>query len=236
MHSPVQAQDSQVSSPAVGVRAEGNAISQPSAEELGAVCEPAGAPSVEPVAAVSEQEPAAALPPIDEVVDVQSTKDSATTASAVSNEDCSSDVARGFAPPRKRLERVNASWIGEDTVMTVSPDDFVFVWADSTTPLEWIYAEHLSDTNRVGWLPTFVFEILPTHQRWMKATSSLEVVNETQLKVRLGNVFKISVNTRTQEGWVYAELVCDGDGHPLDEAGTAPAGWVPDFCFEWTEE
>lgn len=120
--------------------------------------------------------------------------------------------------------------------MTVSPDEFVLVWADSTTELEWIYADHLTDTSRFGWLPAFVFEILPQHQRWMQATSPLEAVNETQIEVRQGNVFKVSTHTRTEEGWVYAELACEGVGQTSDRAGTALAGWVPDFCFEWTEE
>lgn len=201
-----------------------------------ATCETKGVPGVETAAVVLEQEPVAPLKSIDEVADMQSTRDAVTISAPVSIEDCTSGVARDGIPPRKRIERVCAGWIGEDTVLTVSPNEFVLVWADSTTEQGWIFAEHLFDTSRVGWLPTFVFEDLPQHQVWMKAMGAIEAVHETQLKVKQGSVFKVSINTRTEEGWAYAETACDGEDHSPDGAGTAQTGWVPVFCLAWTEE
>jgi len=194
------------------------------------VLEVAGVADAE-LTACLRQEQVVPLPSIKEVVDLQGTRDVVTKDDSISVED-----AGVIFPRRKRVERVNASWTGEDTALTVSLNEFVLVWVDSTTEHGWIYAEHVSDTSRVGWLPTFIFEVLPQHYSWMMATSSSEAVHETQLEVREEGVFKVNRHTRTEQGWVYAETACVGNDHSSDGAGTAQSGWVPVFCLEWTEE
>lgn len=225
-------------SPPVGLEqgADGAGVSEVPAIAEVAICEGTGIGVAKPVAAVLDQKQVAPLPSIDEARDVQGPKDAATEATSVSVGDSTVEVANDALAPRKRLEQVSTGWIGEDTVLTVSPKEFVLVWADTTTEHDWIYAEHVSDTRRFGWLPTFVFEVLPQHQKWMKVTSSQEAEHETQLEVRQGSVLKVSLHTRTEEGWVYAETVCDGVDHSPNGAGTAQAGWVPVFCFAWAEE
>lgn len=243
MHSPSPLKESHVSSPGAGARSDAVAAARSGAvdsweqdaddvntsedttgDEV-AIAKSAAAPSAALAAIVHEQEPAAPLPSIDEVVE-----DAVAAPVVAPVEDVASVVAGEGSPPRKRLERVCASWVGEDTVMTVSPGEFVLVWADSTTEQGWIYADHISDASRFGWLPTFVFETLPQHQRWMKVTDSSEAEHETQLEVRQGSVLKVSTHTRTEEGWAYAEHACVGE----EEATLA--GWVPVFCLAWTEE
>lgn len=201
-----------------------------------AILEVVAAPVAATAAVVPEQESVATLPSIDEVGGVQGMDDVVATFASASSEDIKPSVVRNEVLPPKRVERVCAAWIGEDTVMTVSPGEFVDVWTDTTTEHGWIYADHISDTGRGGWLPTFVFETLRQQQRWMKVTDSFEAVNETQLEIRQGSILKVSANTRSALGWVYAEDASSSEDAAHDRAGAPHGGWVPVFCLAWAEE
>merc|ERR1712032_1069490 len=113
------------------------------------------------------------------------------------------------------------------------------VWTGSETEHGWLYAELLNDSARAGWLPTCALQALSSEQRWMQTVESVDAVHETQIDVKRGTVLNVSLDSRTSEGWVYAELASTGDGRA--EGGdsrvhVAQAGWVPVFCLEWTEE
>jgi hypothetical protein len=142
--------------------------------------------------------------------------------------------------PTKRLTRVSRAWEMEsaDAQLCVKEGDFVSVWQSTVTEHGWIYAEDVTDSTRAGWLPGCVLEELESSQRWMKAAQSMEATHETQLSTSEGSYYKVSINTRTNEGWAYAEgFVESTSGSSGEDSQSAvQAGWVPVFCLEWAEE
>jgi hypothetical protein len=138
----------------------------------------------------------------------------------------------------KRLQLVCRSWETElaDGQLSVKEGDFVSVWNSTVTEHGWVYAEDEKDSAKAGWLPGCVLEELQSSQRWMLATQSMEAMhgNETQLSVKEGTLYKVSVDTRTNEGWCYAESSAFSAENACD-SGTSQAGWVPVFCLEWID-
>jgi hypothetical protein len=128
----------------------------------------------------------------------------------------------------KHIARAASAWAADAGQMTAEKGEFLRVWTDSKTEIGWIYAESLEKNPALpsGWLPSFIFEnALPEHQRWMSALKPMAAVHASQLSVAVGDVLKIDVESRTQEGWAYAEA-----------ADTDQAGWVPVFCLDWDKE
>lgn len=135
------------------------------------------------------------------------------------------------APAQKRLTRVNKAWEmeGKDAQMCVKKGEFVNVWLSTVTEIGWIYAEDATDSERAGWLPGCVLEELPDNQCWKRAIQSMEAAHETQLSVVDGAMYKVSIDSRTKEGWIYAEA----NGVTTEESTDGiQAGWVPVFCLE----
>jgi len=135
-------------------------------------------------------------------------------------------------PVPKQLTRISKSWEmeGAGAQLCVQEGDFVSVWQSSVTEHGWIYAEDPSCAEKAGWLPGCILEELPSHQVWIRATQNMEAAHETQLLVTEGAVYKVDVDTRTKEGWIYAEasgVTTESEG----DASVQQAGWVPTFCF-----
>jgi len=149
------------------------------------------------------------------------------------------EVVEAEAPSAKRLTRVSSVWEsqGSGAQMHVKEGDFVSVWPSSVTEHGWIYAEDISHADVAGWLPGCVLEELPSNQRWIKASQEMQAAHETQLSVVEGTVYKVSIDSRTAEGWIYAETSKVTTESAVDgaEEGTQ-AGWVPVFCFAGSAE
>jgi len=147
------------------------------------------------------------------------------------------EVVEAEAPSAKRLTRVSSPWDQEDAQMHVKEGDFVSVWPSSVTEHGWIYAEDILRADVAGWLPGCVLEELPSNQRWIKASQEMQAAHETQLSVVEGTVYKVSIDSRTAEGWIYAEInkvTTEGAGDGAEEG--VQAGWVPVFCFAGAAE
>jgi hypothetical protein len=141
----------------------------------------------------------------------------------------------------KQLTRVSKAWEMESTggQLHVKEGDFVSVWQSTVTEHGWIYAEDASDADKAGWLPGCVLEELPSHQRWMRGLHNMEAAHETQLSVVKGEVYKVSVDTRTKEGWIYAEasgVATQSVGDASGGCQSQRSGWVPAFCLEGAED
>lgn len=131
------------------------------------------------------------------------------------------------APTRKQIQRVERSWVAEDSSqMSVSEGEFVETWVDTSTEHGWIHAEKQSGGLQVGWLPACVLQQLPENQRWMRARQQWQAMDESQCSVEEGAAVIVWVSSRTAEGWTYVEAPKDGAIRP---------GWVPAFCLEWTD-
>lgn len=149
------------------------------------------------------------------------------------------EVVEAEAPLAKRLTRVISHWESQDSgaQMHVKEGDFVSVWPSSVTEHGWIYAEDILRADVAGWLPGCVLEELPSNQRWIKASQEMQAAHETQLSVVEGTVYKVSIDSRTAEGWIYAEInkvTTEGAGDGAEEG--VQAGWVPVFCFAGSAE
>jgi len=147
-----------------------------------------------------------------------------------------SDAEETSEAPEKRLTRISRAWEmeGGDAQLQVKEGDFVNVWLSSGTEHGWIYAEDPVHSEKAGWLPDCVLEELTSNQQWKRATQDMEAAHETQLGVVEGTVYKVSMDTRTKEGWIYTEacgVTTDGA-----EDGAVQAGWVPVFCFGETAD
>jgi len=182
---------------------------------------------------------AAASPHLNEakpVVEAKLEEDVVPATPAVENH------AEALPSRQKRAERVERAWTAEGTQLDVKEGDFVLIWPGSLTEHGWIYAEAASDCHLAGWLPDCVLQKLPSHQRWMRASGTMEAVHETQLGLVEGSWFKVSVETRTPEGWAYAETMGPNES-ASHNSGDAPgavqncsqAGWVPVCGLEWTD-
>jgi len=146
------------------------------------------------------------------------------------------EVAEAEASPTKQLTRVSSAWEmeGGGAQLAVKEGDFISVWKSSETEHGWIYAEDPANAERAAWLPTCVLEELPSNQRWIKAVQAMQAAHETQLSVVEGSVYKVSIDSRTTEGWIYAEAIrvtMESAGESAEEAG-----WVPVFCFDGAAE
>jgi len=143
--------------------------------------------------------------------------------------------------PKKRIERCLHSCPddGESIKLACDKGEFLRVWTGSETEHGWVYAELLNDSARAGWLPTCALQNLGSEQRWMQTLEPVDSVHDAQIDVKRGTVLNVSLDSRTNEGWVYAELASTGDVGADGENGcvhVAQAGWVPWSCLEWTEE
>merc|ERR1712048_715328 len=104
----------------------------------------------------------------------------------------------------------------------------------------WIYAERLDDQQHQaeksssassGWIAVEALEPpLPKEQRWMLVMKEPQTEHGTQLVVAVGSVLKVSVETKTPEGWVYAEAAT---GTRDETTSETKEGWVPVFCLDW---
>jgi len=102
-------------------------------------------------------------------------------------------------------------------------------WIDTGTEHGWIHAEKQTATgSELGWLPSVVFQKLAANHRWMKARQQWKGMDESQCNVEEGAALVVWMDSRTQEGWTYAE---DGGTN----FGTR-SGWLPVFCLEWNED
>merc|ERR1712061_933091 len=70
----------------------------------------------------------------------------------------------------------------------------------------WIYAENIGRVGSAGWVPFSALQESQCGRKWMCATCSWETHDEKQLRVQEGKVFSLYVNSRTELGWVYAEV------------------------------
>eukprot|EP00439_Symbiodinium_sp_Y106_P053250 s4245_g7.t1 len=85
------------------------------------------------------------------------------------------------AAPTKRLERAKQAWTsGDPSQLSVSDQEFVYVWTATATENGWIHAELAKDQAKVGWLPRLVLTELQEGQRWMKAKTKWEARDESQ--------------------------------------------------------
>jgi len=158
---------------------------------------------------------------------VESSTDAASHSASAPNS-CEAEPSASAAPA-KHLRRAAHTWAAEDNKISVSAGCFLRVWAGSETPHGWIYAEEVADSSRAGWVPTFILHQLPDHHQWMACIKTMEAQHDAQLGVSEGNVLKVSVDTQTKEGWVYAEdEVAVAEGTP-----SIRAGWVPVCCLQW---
>lgn len=132
----------------------------------------------------------------------------------------------------KKLTLLNSDWAieGEGAQLSVKKGDFVCIWQSSATDNGWIYAEDPANAERSGWLPSSVVDELPSNQRWMKAIHTSEAAHDTGLTVVEGTLYKVSTDSRTPEGWIYAEARATTD------AEAPQAGWVPAFCLEGAKD
>jgi len=172
------------------------------------------------------------VPVVEEKTDEPSTEIEVVCAEASAAE----EALEAKTPPTKQLMRVSSMWEteGAGAQLCVKQGDFVSTWLSTVTEHGWIYAEDCTHAERAGWLPGCVLEELPSNQRWMRATQSMEAAHETQLSVLEGSVYKVNVDTHTTEGWIYAEasgVTTDSAGDASEESG-ASVGWVPVFCLE----
>lgn len=138
--------------------------------------------------------------------------------------------------PLKQIQRVVRAWMteatGSSSQMSVRKGDFVRLWPNTGTDNGWVYAEDLHDASKAGWLPQVLFEQLNSEeQRWMPVVQNMEAQHDGQLAVTEGSLLKVSVTTRTTEGWAYAATTGTSD----DEGGDSQAGWVPVCCLEWAD-
>jgi len=167
-----------------------------------------------------------------------STPDAAQGAVGTASPVCQEETcAAPPAVPRKEVFRVQLSWLHESSsdILRVEEGDFVLVWPHTKTDNGWIFSEKLGEeSGRGGWLPSTVLQEPPCGRQWMCATRAW--TSENQMEVQEGGVFSLYANSRTELGWVYAEVadkqkLCAGaeSGSPLD----LQAGWVPDYCFDW---
>lgn len=143
--------------------------------------------------------------------------------------------------PNRRLERVQCVWAwgaNMEVQFSVKRGQFVQVWAGSATEHGWVFAEDLDGEQ--GWIPQGALAQL-NGQRWMRVVQNMEAVHATQLTVRSGDMLRVHVDSRTEEGWVYAEVDAmdaeEKQGNDASETAQCnlEAGWVPLFCFEWSE-
>ncbi|CAE7310525.1 RNP1 [Symbiodinium microadriaticum] len=129
------------------------------------------------------------------------------------------------AAPTKRLERAKQAWTaGDPSQLSVSDQEFVYVWTATATENGWIHAELAKDQAKVGWLPRLVLTELQEGQRWMKAKTKWEARDESQCSVEIGEFCLVWVSSLTKEGWTY-----------VDCQDRASKGWLPDFCLVWSE-
>lgn len=144
--------------------------------------------------------------------------------------------AADIAPRLHRpINRAGSAWVGEDeSQLSVQEGDFLRVWADTRTDSGWVYAEQLTAGNELGWVPYYVLHELPSHQLWMRVLVTAKASHETQLAVCAGDVVAVVPNTRTPEGWVYAEAAATVRNPSL--ASERETGWVPESCLEWPQE
>jgi len=187
-------------------------------------------PTVASVEEVEEEEAPDAIAETPTVV----SKEQADAVVADKDDVCTDTApAEEEAAPLKRLTRISKPWEIEsaDAQLSVKEGDFVCVWQSTVTEHGWIYAEDPTDAELAGWLPDVVLEELPCNQRWMKASQDMQAAHETALSVREGSIYKVNVDTRTKEGWIYAETpgVITEDA---PDGESSQAGWVPVFCLE----
>lgn len=180
---------------------------------------PIVASAEETVKEAESTEPAVAAEVVAEAV-APDTED--VCAKAVDAEPVIEDTSSALKP----LTRVTRAWEmdASGSQLCVKEGDFVCVWHSSRTEHGWIYVEDPVHSEKQGWLPDNVLEELPSNQRWMRAIQHMQAAHETQLSVSEGVVYKVNIDTRTTEGWIYAETASEGEG--------SQAGWVPAFCFE----
>lgn len=192
------------------------ATSRAEPEPLPARPEPEQGPSVEEATAVPSPAPAAsqefsgaAAPPAD-----------------------AADTTPTEVAPRKRIEQVGRTWSAEDpSQLGVTDGEFVDIWTDTRTEHGWIHAERFgSDAEpRAGWLPAFVLRELPESQRWMRAKTPWKALDSSQCDVAEGAAVLVWTDTRTKEGWTYA----DAKGNEATGDQAAAGGWLPVFCLDW---
>lgn len=139
------------------------------------------------------------------------------------------DGGEGKPSVRKRIERVEQAWVGNDgSQLSVVEGQFVDVWVGTGTDNGWIHAEaHTGDPPQAGWLPTCVLKKLPEGQRWLRASKAWQAMDESQCSIAEGDMVVVWVSSRTTEGWTYAETEQDGKMKP---------GWLPVFSLEWSED
>ncbi|CAE7672603.1 unnamed protein product [Symbiodinium sp. CCMP2456] len=110
------------------------------------------------------------------------------------------------AAPTKRLERAKQAWTaGDPSQLSVSDQEFVYVWTATATENGWIHAELAKDQAKVGWLPRLVLTELQEGQRWMKAKTKWEARDESQCSVEIGEFCLVWVSSLTKEGWTYVD-------------------------------
>jgi len=133
------------------------------------------------------------------------------------------------AQARKRIERMNRAWSGDDpSQLTVKEDEFVVVWVDSMSENGWIHAEVKGASgDQLGWLPACHLKQMPDGHRWMRVKQTWVGMDESQCTVTEANVVDVWIQTKTPEGWVYAEA-------PQEDSSQL-VGWVPVFCLEWDD-
>lgn len=139
----------------------------------------------------------------------------------LSSTDSIADTPKVASQSQKRILRASSAWIGQ---LTVQEGDFVRAWKETETN-GWLYVETLAKEVEAGWIPAYALAPLPDTQRWVNVKKSMQALHETQLSVVEDSMLKVTVETLTTEGWVYAETPDD-----------AQAGWVPAYCFNLHEE
>ncbi|CAE7237274.1 RNP1 [Symbiodinium natans] len=129
------------------------------------------------------------------------------------------------AAPTKRLERAKQAWTASDaSQLSVSDQEFVYVWTTTATDNGWIHAELAKDQAKVGWLPRCILVELQDGQRWMKTKTKWEARDESQCSVEIGEFCLVWVSSLTTEGWTY-----------VDCQDRSSKGWLPDFCLVWSD-
>jgi len=229
--SPRSSADKLSSGHATGVSAPHSPESHSPAGSSGAILATAAAEEAAEVAgeADSAERPTEAADTCEEKAEELTQDEKVTCAEEASGE----EVAKVEASPEKRLTRVSGAWESEGAgaQLHVKEGDFVWVWLSSITEHGWIYAEDSLHADRAGWLPGCVLEELPSNQRWMKATQDMQAAHETQLSAVEGEVYKVSIDSRTTEGWIYAEA-SRATTESAGDVAEGQQGWVPVFCLE----
>lgn len=160
--------------------------------------------------------------------------ENSTTASAASSPRSSWQSVSGGSPqqaPQKPIRRVSRPWdSNEQAHLRAEQGSFVRVWSATETELGWVYAEDRLDPARAGWLPVVVLEPLSSDECWMVAEKTMAAVHDSQLSVKEGDLLKVKLSSRTEQGWAYAS----GAG----ASASAQAGWVPvcSLCWEKAQE